>query len=169
MHATAFHLRERILERFYGFKQIKEVIKNDTDFPISWQNDENHEFQRKFDKILNFNKISPKQRNIEFHSKRAMIQEDFMKKSKYIKQQRKMTFIKWPYDTSPIFGVTKEKSEERQKYLKRLTSKMLDYDKKVTLPMQVNPLKYLAYWELQKNIININQNCLCSFNYCLEN
>lgn len=168
MHAKAFHLRESILENLYGFKQINEN-SNVIDFVNKWQNDEEIEFSRKMNKIKNFKNILPNERRQEYIRKRLVLENDVKQKDWYIKQQRKMKLIKWPYDTNPMFDVTEEKTKNRiEKYLKRLPQPIVDFEGNRTLPMQVYPLKYLAYWELQKNVININQNCLCNFNYCFE-
>lgn len=164
-HAKAFHLRERIIEKLYGYKQMNEN-SNVIDFVSAWKNAEEAEFTRKMTKIAEFDEILPKARKTEYHLKRLSLLDDISRKSWYMKQQRKMILIKWPYDTIPLIEKNNEKSKKRsEKYLKRLPKKIVDFDCKMTLPMQVYPLKYLAYWELQKNAISLNHNCLCNFDY----
>lgn len=168
MHAKAFHLRKPVLENLYGLKQINEnskVIK----FVTDWQISEKIEFSRKLDKVAYFNKVIPNERKLEYDQKWLVLANDDKQKAWHIKQQRKMMLIKWPYDTNPLFGETTEKTKNRfEKYLKRLPQTIVDFENNVTLPMQVYPLKYLAYWELQKNANSINHNCLCNFNYRFE-
>lgn len=163
-HAKAFHLRNPVLEKLYGYKQINDV-SNVINFVNAWENDEEVEFLRKMSKIEAFEEISPKERKIEYHNKRLLLKNDAVQKSRYIKQQRKMLLIKWPYDSCPMIGEKKEKTEERHKrYLKRLPIRIVDFKNKITLPMEIYPLKYLAYWEFQKNVTSINHNCLCNLN-----
>lgn len=167
-HAKAFHLRKPILERLYSFRQIND-IPNVINFINSWENDEEQELLRKMDKIEDFDQILPKERETEYFNKRKLLEDDTLQKAWHLKQQRKMLLIKWAYDTVPMFDKKDGKTEERiKKYLKRLPKAINDFEKTIALPMQVYPLKYLSYWELQKNVIGINQNCLCNFNYCFE-
>lgn len=166
--AKAFHLRKPIIEKLYGFKQMNE-IPDLINFVNTWETDEENEFLRKMKKVLNFDNISPKERKLEYQSKRLCIKNNAAQKTLHIKQQRKMLLVKWPYDTVPISGVSVTKSKNRfEKYLKRVPNTLVDFESKRSLPIQVYPLKYLCYWELQKNIININQNCLCNFNYSIQ-
>lgn len=168
-HAKAFHLRHPVLEQLYGYKQINETL-NVVNFIDAWQKDEEIEFERKMAKVESFNRIYPKEREQEYHGKRLSIKNDDDKKAWYIKQQRKMFLIKWPYDSVPLYGEKKEKTQQRfEKYLKRLPDKIVDFEQKNALPMEVYPLKYLCFWELQKNFKYSKRNCLCNFDYLNKN
>lgn len=156
------------MEHLYGAVEI-ERIENVQNFINKWKNDEDDQIPEKVvGKIWNFFNIIPQARLDEYTKRRT---DFFIDNSDlYLSKQRKMFLIQWPYDSMPV-GDRTEKSAANysrfNKYLSRLPSEIVDFDDKKTLPMQVYPLRYLAYWQFQKNIQNLNQNCLCNFNFSL--
>ena len=170
--AKAYHLRKHVLEHLYGIRHIDE-IPNARKYVDKWQNDEQDEFLRKMSKITNFEEIFPKLRCNEYKMIRLGLCKDVRKRERYTKQQREMISIGWPYDSNPILNIndktdgTKEKRRFK-KYLGRLSNKITDGVGEETLPMQVYPLRYLAYWQIQKSIQNTEHNCLYNFNFCLK-
>lgn len=178
--AHMYHLRERILQRLYGIAATEKMpmVKQ---FIDDWVYDENSNLRRKMRKIDKFiskdDAIKPKMRRERYKKKVLKMLENEDKEKEYIKKQRKMFLITWPYSFEPIHhnhvNFAKEKSNHRarhEKYLNRLVKPTTDFSGNKTLPLQVPPLKYLAYekvmWNTEKSM---NYNCLCNFDYCVYN
>ena len=94
--------------------------------------------------------------------------ELFSSKEKYKRfakyKQNKITLIKWPYDNMEHHNSFNEKNKAREtKYLCRVNTS--DCHGNHSLPIEIYPLKYLAYWVLMNDVHNVKYNCLCYFNY----
>lgn len=172
-HASAFHLRKHILNTLYGFAEIErnEKIKK---FSENWEAEEMNEKGRKWLKIQRLKKsIQPNIRATEYIERCQRIMNGKYNEE-YMKKQRQMLIIKWPYGTKPIQNLRKNKIFEEidttsfKDYLNRLPEKIYDYDGNESLPMEVMSLRYLAYMKLMSTIDNINHNCLCHFNFAFK-
>lgn len=167
-HTFGFHLREYVLNDFYGCKSeaMRAFINN-------WRKDE----LRKIDSILTKVEslesfISPGIRGKMFVKDREKTLNDEKELNRYLNFRRRISLISFPFDHRPIpcipfikdcFGLTRSVESIREHLCQTHST---DFFGEKTLPMHVYPLKYLAYWALMtlKDSKNV-YNCLCNFDF----
>lgn len=154
---TAFHLREHILRKIFGIGEI-DAIPQVQAFINKWENDEINETNRKYLEILNFETNIPeiKEQN-KYITRYIELFENDDSKNKYVKQRRQIKIIKWLFDFIPYPQTGNAVDKTRyQKYLERMLNKLVDFEGQETLPMEVFPLKYLAYMKLMQSSDNFH-------------
>lgn len=168
-----YHLREPILSPIYGINKIqKSSNKAVARFIKSWKKEEKNEILRKEMKIGIMSKgIEPSYRGEIYLNERKKLLfknvEEQKPNEKYLKSERRMYLIRFPFDFKPNSSVDQKDGKRRYlMYTKRICSSLKCYGANATsLPLEIYPLIYLAYWQLMKEKNNAKFNCLCYFDY----
>lgn len=170
-HTYAFHLREFVLTKLYGWDNIAKSEVSRT-FIEKWDKDERCETDRILKKIQEFGVmfIAPPKRAEMYLIDRENMFKDGKELNLFLKNHRKIVLIRFPFDNTPNFDASNERvaiPERVEKYQQRICENVsIDYHGNKTLPLTVYPLKYLAYWKLMT--LNGNHsmyNCLCNFDF----
>lgn len=146
--ASAYHLRRDVLKKLYGEENIEKNV-NTLSFVHNWPIDEFRDIDRIKRKVNDFSyEIVPEIRGEQYRKHRNF--DDWRNIYAFLKHRRQhIVLIKFPFDTMPNCNFAEgdiQRTDRVAKYISRVAS--VDYTGDRALPLEVYPLKYLAYWQL---------------------